>query len=370
MVFTTVLEYPVAFVLALSLVPAAAIVGHRVPSRVARAGLAVSLGVVAIAVVAIRSDGTQRSLTIAMVVAACGLLAAFARTTRPIGFAAAVGVILLAVEIFPANPTLFVDRTFYGVHRVYVDGLGRHILLNGTTVHGIQNAVDGKLSDTPAAYYSVDGPLGDVMADVSHDSRRIAVIGAGAGSIAAYLRTGDALTFYEIDDAVVRVATDPSLFTYVRDAGGSVDFVLGDGRLELGRSTGGYDLVVVDAFSGDAIPTHLLTTEAIALYVQHTAEHGVVAFNISNRYFDLRPVLGRVAAAQGLAGLVRVDAATSPDQVAEGALASTWVVLARTPSDLAGLASTPGWEPIGAQDGAPLWTDDYTDVLRTMFNGR
>ena len=107
-----------------SLVPAAAIVGHRVPSWVARAGLAVSLGVVAIAVVAIRSDGTQRSLTIAMVVAACGLMAAFVRTTRPIGFAAAVGVILLAFEIFPANPTLFVDRTFYGVHRVYVDANG------------------------------------------------------------------------------------------------------------------------------------------------------------------------------------------------------------------------------------------------------
>ena len=115
--FTTVLEYPIAFILALSVVPAAAIVSRRTPSRVARVALASSVAIAAIATVVIRSDGTQRSLTIAMGVAACALLAGFALASRPIGFAAAVGVVLLAANLVPANPTLFVDRTFYGVHR-------------------------------------------------------------------------------------------------------------------------------------------------------------------------------------------------------------------------------------------------------------
>jgi spermidine synthase len=366
--FTSVLEYPIAFILALSVVPAAAIVSRRMPSRAARLVLASSIAAAAVTTVVIRSDGTQRSLTIAMSVAACALLVGFALTSKPVGFAAAVGVVLLTASLFPANPTLFVDRTFYGVHRVYADASGRHILLNGTTVHGIQNTVGGAMSDAPTAYYGAGGPFADVMTDVLQGSpRRLAVIGAGAGSVAAYLRIGDSLTFYEIDEAVVRIASDPSLFTYVHDAAGNVDFVLGDGRLELDRSAGGYDAVVVDAFSGDAIPTHLLTVEAVEVYVQRATQHGLVAFNISNRYFDLGPVLGRVADAEGLSGLIRVDPATSTQQQAEGALASTWVVLARSPSDLTELASEQGWVPLTAKGEAPLWTDDYTDILRTMF---
>lgn len=366
--FTTVLEYPIAFTCALSVVPVACVAGRRLPSRASRVLLAVSLVAAAATTVVIRNDGTQRSLTIAMGVAACALLAGFVFTGRPIGFAAAVGVVLLAADLVPANPTLFVDRTFYGVHRVYADPSGSHVLLNGTTVHGIQTVANGTLLDAPAAYYGAGGPLADIMADVLREpSRQIAVIGAGAGSIAAYLGPDDALTFYEIDEAVVRIASDPSLFTYVHDAAGRVDFVLGDGRLELGRSAGGYDVLIVDAFSGDAIPTHLLTVEAVDLYVQRVSVHGLVAFNISNRYFDLRPVLGRIADAEGLSGVVRIDPATSPQQRAEGALASTWVVLARSQPDLARLASAPGWVHLTAAADAPLWTDDYTDLLQTML---
>src|SRR5205814_4434601 len=123
---------------------------------------------------------------------------------------------------------------------------GRHVLLNGTTVHGMENQVDGRLDDDPISYYSRGGPLGDVFAGSADAPRNIAAIGAGAGSVAAYLRPEDTLTFFEIDEAVVRIASVRRLFTFVGDSPGRVRFVLGDGRIQLDRASGRFDLVVVD----------------------------------------------------------------------------------------------------------------------------
>lgn len=362
-VFNSVMEYPIAIVLALAILPSAAVTSPRRRNW----ALPVVAVVIAVGIVAIRSDGSQRGLTLAMLIAAAGLVASFALARTPLEFAGAVGAIMVLSLLFPANATLFEDRTFFGVSRVYQDGQGGHILVSGGTVHGIQNQRGGSLDAAPAAYYSRQGPAGDLFTGTDDPGpRRVAVIGAGAGSLASYLRAGDTLTFFEIDEAVEHIATDPSLFTYVRDSPGHVDFVLGDGRLEIARSAGAYDLVVVDAFSGDAIPTHLVTREAVRTYVDEATEHGLVAFNISNRYFDLRPVLARIAQEEGLAALVRSDPATAADQRAGGALASTWVVLAPSSTDIAGLEQAPGWEALTADADAPLWTDDYTDLLETF----
>jgi hypothetical protein len=369
LVFTSVVEYPIAIVMALAVLPVQP--AHATARRGRFDGRAAILSVAAVAVavaaVTVRSDGTQRSLTLAMIVAALGLAGAYVLARRPLGFAGAVAVVLVLAQLVPANPTLFAQRTFFGVHRVYRAPGGRHILLNGTTVHGMENQVNGRLDDVPISYYGRQGPLGDVFAALaSGPPIRIAAIGAGAGSAAAYLRPGDQLTFFEIDDAVVRIASNPSLFSFVSDSKGSVRFVLGDGRIELGRSSGGFDLVIVDAFSGDAIPTHLLTDEAIRLYVQRIALHGLLAFNVSNRYFDLEPVLARVAAQEGLSGVVRSDTAPTAEELDAGELPSTWVVIARSPDTLGSLTRSSGWEPIGGGAGAPLWTDDYTDLLATL----
>jgi hypothetical protein len=365
-VFTTIMEYPIAIVLALAILPTTEAVRPfaRRAHSLMLPGAAV---VVAIVVIAVRSDGSQRSLTLAMLVAAAGLVAAYALARKPFEFAGAVGAIMILSLLIPANATLFADRTFFGISRVYADASGRHVLVSGTTVHGIENEVDGSLDPTPSAYYSHDGPAGDIFRRSTNTGAwRVAVIGAGAGSLASYLRPGDTMTFFEIDRAVERIATDPSLFSYVHDAAGPVDFVLGDGRLEIARSEGGYDLVAVDAFSGDAIPTHLLTREAVDTYLARTSAVGLVAFNVSNRYFDLAPVLGRIAHAEGLAAIVRSDPASTAAQEAEGALPSTWVVVAREPQDLAAIASVPGWTPLLADPGASLWTDDHTDLLATF----
>jgi hypothetical protein len=369
LIFTTVLEYPIAIVLALAVLPGEGRSGSGFGRpRLDARGAVLSFAALAVAVVtvAIRSDGSQRSLTLAMLVAAAGLASAFVLARRPIGFAGAVGVVLLLAQLLPANPTLFAERTFFGVHRVYEDPGGRHVLLNGTTVHGMQNEVDGRLVDDPISYYSRGGPLGDVFAAAGDGPRALATIGAGAGSVAAYLRPEDSLTFFEIDAAVVRIASDPSLFTFVSDSAGSVRFVLGDGRIELGRSPDTFDVIVVDAFSGDAIPTHLLTDEAMRVYLQHLTVHGLVVFNISNRYFDLGPVLARIAAQEGLAGAERADTALSPQEQSGGELPSTWVAVARSPQDLGDLRTAAGWTPIGNGAGTSLWTDDYTNLLGTL----
>jgi hypothetical protein len=365
-VFTTIMEYPIAIVLALAILPAVDLAGPPANRRRSWLVLGVAVGV-AIGAIAVRSDGSQRSLTLAMVLAAAGLLTAYALARRPFEFAGAVGAIMVLSLLIPANTTLFADRTFFGVSRVYADAGGRHILVSGTTVHGIQSVVDGRLDPEPSAYYSPQGPAGDVFErGTAKPPQHMAVIGAGAGSLASYLRPEDSMTFYEIDGAVERIATDPSLFSYVHDAAGMVNFVLGDGRLEIAGSAGGYDLVVVDAFSGDAIPTHLLTREAVDTYVARTSPNGLVAFNVSNRYFDLAPVLARIASDEGLAAIVRSDPATTAVQVAEAALPSTWVVLARTPQDLASVAAPGDWEPLRPDPAAPLWTDDETDLLATF----
>lgn len=257
------------------------------------------------------------------------------------------------------------------MHRVYDDAESRRILLHGTTVHGLENVgPDGVLTGEPRTYYDRSGPIGAVFGALDGDAPtlRVGAIGMGSGAVATYGRAGDTFTFYEIDDAVVRIARDPALFTFVPRSEATVDVVLGDGRLELQRNGDArYDLLVLDAFSSDSIPAHLMTREALALYQQRLADRGVVAFHISNRYFDFRGVLGRLAADAGLSGAVFEDTTLTPEQERAGKFASTWVVLARDPADLArATAGSDRWQPLGDGEGAPLWTDDYSNLLQVL----
>ncbi len=289
-----------------------------------------------------------------------GLLLGLARW--PVGFAAAMaavfGLALLAVQ-----PAIFTTRTFYGERRVVEDAAGRHALLAGTTIQGIQRYRPIDRRTDPVGYYYRASPMADVIGatDARLPTSRIGLIGLGAGGLAAYGRPGDEMTFYEIDPAVVAIARDPHLFTYLADTKADVKVVVGDGRLSLERAgPGADDLLVVDAFASDSIPVHLLTREAIAGYVEHLAPGGLVAFNVSNRYVALEPVLAAAARDLGLAGLARPDDPTpSLDSDAD---ASHVVVLARSAADLEGLASLPGWRPLVA----PIeraWTDRYSDLF-------
>jgi spermidine synthase len=186
------------------------------------------------------------------------------------------------------------------------------------------------------------------------------VVGLGAGTIAAYGRPGEQLTLIELNPAVVDIARDPRLFTYLRDSRADVHVVVGDGRLELqSEPAHSYDLIVLDAFSSDAIPVHLLTREAVQMYADRLRPGGLLVFHITNATFDLRPVLEADASA-----LHWVAAVGTRRGDPDGGRLSTWAVLTAHHSDLGAIASQPGWTPLPRRSVA--WTDDYSSVLSVL----
>jgi hypothetical protein len=202
-------------------------------------------------------------------------------------------------------------------------------------------------SSEPLEYYGRGGPAGQVFAALKPHTT--GAIGLGAGALACYGH----VSFYEIDPEVVRIARDPKLFTYLRDCPSPVH--VGDGRRLLDETSERFDLLVVDAFNSDAVPVHLLTREALALYL-HRAP--VVLFHISNRYLRLEDVLGNLARDAGVPCQVQTHHPT-PTQVDAGLATSKWAVLGRTSLDAR-------WHPCGDDPSARVWTDDYSDLLSAI----
>jgi spermidine synthase len=191
------------------------------------------------------------------------------------------------------------------------------------------------------------------------------VIGLGAGSVACYAEPGQRWDFYEIDPTVTRIARDPRYFTYLADCAPDATITLGDARLSLARATATYDLMILDAYSSDAVPVHLLTHEAIALYLAHLRAGGILAFHVSNRHVDLEPVLSDLAHDAGLAALIQVETAVAPEDAARGRIPSRWIAIARTRDDLGPLVADPRWHPLRPGNGTP-WTDERSSVLRVL----
>jgi SAM-dependent methyltransferase len=225
------------------------------------------------------------------------------------------------------------------------------------------------------SYYHREGPIGHLFAELQRRSTtlRIAVIGLGTGTLAAYARPGDAITFYEIDRLVRDIAFDRAYFTYTTDAtarGVSQRVELGDARVRLERVKRErpgerYDLIVVDAFSSDAIPVHLLTREALQLYLDMLAPGGVLVLHISNRYLDLEPVVANLAEDAALGGRLIGD--DESEEIA-GATRSTWVVLAPTAEALGGLVKDERWSAEGLEPDprVGVWTDDFHNLLSVL----
>ncbi len=293
---------------------------------------------------------------------------------RPLRFALGLGALMIASALFfeESVRTLHASRNFYGTHRVEAnedDSL--HWLQHGSTLHGKQYTDPARACE-PLSYYHREGPLGLVFnavrakRDAAGAGARplsIAVVGLGAGTTAAYARAGESWTFYEIDPAVVEVARDPRFFTYLSScAGAPVSVVVGDARLRLREAAdGAYDLIALDAFSSDAVPAHLMTREALALYLRKLAPGGVVAFHVSNRALELERVVGGVSAEAGLASRIFNDGRQGAEL---GLDSSTWVAVARAPEDLGQLTADTNW-PEFDRDVYKLevWRDDFSDVL-------
>jgi hypothetical protein len=302
---------------------------------------------------------------------------------RPVRFGLAVAAVFLVCSLPEEfdGTMLYRDRSFFGVLTVTggYDPSGKdgnhssHRLYHGNTLHGKQ--FDDELSSEPTTYYSRTGPIGRLIGVLPGQSspRDVAVVGLGTGTMAAYARPGDHFTFYEIDRAVKALSFDQDrYFTYVADAkrlGAEVDIVLGDARLSLDRerregSSRKYDLIVVDAFSSDAIPVHLMTRQALRIYRARLKDDGVIAFHTSNKYLALEPVVGNVSTAEGMACLMMSDDDAGSTEV--GRVPSTWVMVAGREKCFGTLVDDPHWmrPPHNARVG--VWTDDYSNLLRVF----
>lgn len=267
-------------------------------------------------------------------------------------------------------PGLFLSaRNFYGAIRVFNVPHGR-MLMHGRTIHGGQ--FDSPFDREPATYYGRQSGIGAVM--LQHPKRlfgdgklRVELIGLGSGTLAAYGRPGDYFRYYEINPKVVSLSTAPRpIFTYVRDSAARVDILLGDARLLMERETFSseaqkYDVLVVDAFSGDAIPVHLLTREAFDIYWQHlNSTNGIIAIHVSSRHVDLLPVIRGAAEHFHAESLIYFDAGGGPF------LANCWVLLSRQPGVLDSLGIQQNLPPNTNVKSARLWTDDYSDIATLL----
>ena len=282
---------------------------------------------------------------------------------------AALGV--LAFTLYSASNKIIkftdqaiaVTRNFYGVLRVHEYSAAdvnytERMLVHGLVTHGNQYPY-GRWRRTPTTYFTTQSGIGRTLLALQQPNARVGIVGLGVGTIAAYGRPGDTYRFYELDPAVVQVAQQE--FTYLKDSAAKIEIVLGDARLSLEREPSQqYYVLAVDAFSGDAIPVHLLTREAMAVYLKHLKPRGVIAFHVTNLFLDLAPVVQQLADTYNL----KVAYISEKDESSE--YASKWVLLTRDQAflDLHDIRDATSAIPLNAD--SRLWTDDFSNLVRVL----
>jgi hypothetical protein len=368
-VFNRVIEYPIAIVLAC--------VAFRYPGqkpeshRPTWTTLAFPAGIFLLTVVlalAIRNSSIAPGQKIGLILGIPIFLSYMLRQ-QPYSLGLSVIAVMLGSLFYSGTGlhAIHVERNFFGVLRVTANADGtQHQLYNGDTVHGKQFEAAQRRCE-PLAYYHRAGPLGEIMEafNANTASSHVAVIGLGTGAMAAFAKPGQEWTFYEINPAVLQIAQTPGYFTYLSNCSGApVQTVLGDARIKLQQAKGGhYTMIVLDAFSSDAVPTHLITRDAMQLYFSKVAPGGMMAFHISNRSLDLSRVLAGLAASEGLTGYYYNDRV---HDAANGKDPSSWAIMARNDGDLHGLASGPHWKPLKTVPRPVVWRDDFSNILHVL----
>ena len=366
-IFTGIVEYPLVLIVA-CLVRRVAAAELRGSWRGDVAWIALVGGAAALSVMLNGQFGSVSRFLI--LGAALPALMAFSQQRRPLRFAGCIAALLLSGALVqsPFGRAVYADRTFFGVYRVRVDDkLGYRFMFHGPTLHGMQSTVEGKQSAS-LSYFHKDGPIGQVFAGVprASETAEVAVVGLGVGSLASYAGPAQRWTIYEIDPAVEDVARNPAFFTYLRDCGTRCEVIIGDARVSLGRARPQqFGVLILDAFSSDAIPVHLLTREALSLYLSRLAPGGVIALHISNLHLSLSPVLGRLAQDQGLVALWQREPATA-GSLTDGKFPSEWMVIARDRADLGALAADSRWKAPAVAATTPLWSDDFSNILSVL----
>lgn len=301
-------------------------------------------------------DSRGGGASVALLALAAFTLLGWVLARMSVAMTVALMVVVGATALVSDTGVVLRDRTFYGSYTVHATELMTS-LDHGTTMHGLQLRAPS-LRAEPTTYYGREAPLGDLLGELQ--PTRTAAVGLGVGTLAAYGEAGDRITFLEIDEAVAEIARDERFFTFLRDSDADVGVRIGDGRLLMAdQPVHGLDLVVLDAFSSDAIPVHLLTREAFTLYADRVAAGGAIAVHVSNRHFDLVPVVAAAAAHLGWTGAV--------GRGGEGieVRPSTWVLLSPDSALVESLLGLERWQPLDLGDPV-VWTDDYSSVLTVL----
>ncbi len=288
---------------------------------------------------------------------------------------ATVVTALVLIRIYPADEgRTETVRSFFGVHKIVVTPHGQyHVLMHGTTIHGAQKfqnndgtPVTGR--PEPITYYHKDGGIGQAIAAIRERKAaplKVAVIGVGSGTLTCAADPGESWKFFEIDQTMVDTASDPRYFTYIKNCAPDFHPVIGDARLTFAREPDGlYDLIIVDAYSSDAIPIHLATQEAMAIYKAKLAPQGAVVMHVSNRHLELESVVVGIADANDLKSWVYDEDSGRDD---EYIFSTDVVVSAREEADVGSLASSDKWDERQPTEGQRVWTDDYSNILGAVW---
>jgi hypothetical protein len=369
-VFNWVAEYPILLALSLLCRPGLALPRPRLEQLIFFGAIALAvLALVAVRWLEIGIDEKQFDWVVG------GLLVVSVLFWRdPLPFAAVVAFVLIANHeiIDAANARTL--RSFFGVYKISESGDGRfRLLTNGTTLHGGErirdeagNPVTGR--PDPIMYYYDGSAIAQVLdaARARITPIRYAVIGLGTGSLACRAEQGDKVDYYEIDPTVIRLASNPENFTFL-DQCGPVPITLGDARLTLADAPNGtYDAIIVDAFTSDAIPIHLLTREAMAIYRSKLSPHGIVGIHISNRHLELASVVAGIAAANGMVSRVN-ESGDVTENDDEYVFPETVVAAARTDEDFGPIAQSEYWELQRPDSNQRVWTDDYCNIIGAIL---
>jgi hypothetical protein len=290
-------------------------------------------------------------------------------------FAAIVTLALVLTRVYPLDEGREdTVRSFFGVHKILVTPNGQyHVLMHGTTIHGAQKflnddgtAVTGR--PEPISYYHADGGIGQAISAIRERKGgpiRVAVIGLGAGTLTCASGPGEQWKFFEIDQSMVDTARDPKYFTFIKNCEPDLKPVMGDARLTFAREPDGiYDLIIIDAYSSDAIPIHLATKEAMKIYRDKLAPQGAVLMHVSNRHLELASVVVGIAEANDLKSWVYSEDSNRDN---EYIFATEVVVSAREEADIGKLASSDEWALTAADADQRVWTDDYSNVLGAVY---
>ncbi|MFI3186631.1 MAG: fused MFS/spermidine synthase [Methylococcaceae bacterium] len=370
-VFNAVYEYPIMIIAALLLRPGLKpALNTGLLLQILAPALLVSTGIIVHA----KADDLLQYFDI-IVISLIGLtVLTYLLRTRPVGYAFMSGaIIFLALGLHNlSSHTLYQERSFFGVlavrEAVLTDEQGQaesyHELFHGTTKHGAQRLA-ANVSRTPLTYYSRQGPMGQLFKeyDNSDQTWNIGVVGLGAGALTCYAKDQQHWTLYEIDPLMVSIASNPDYFSYLSQCAPNAAMVVGDARLSLEKEPDQhFDLLIMDAFSSDSVPTHLLTKEALALYFKKLKPGGILAFHMTNRHLSLKKVLSINAEALHLASLIQEF---KPEQDLPLVVATDWVVMANNPEALEPLrlSRLGNWRKLPLYFDMQPWTDDFTNIV-------